>query len=90
MLQIVKIINAGNCELVIKWSDGKLQTLDSRQVQSLCPCARCQDGKGLVDKNVKILSFQMMGRFGLKVRFSSGCQSGIYSLNMLRSWLKDL
>jgi len=89
MLQIEKIINAGNCELVLKWSDGKMQALSAYALQASCPCARCVEKTSSVDKNVKVLGFELKGNFGIKIRFSSGCQSGIYSLNLLRSWLKN-
>jgi ATP-binding protein involved in chromosome partitioning len=90
MLEVEKIINTSNCELVIKWSDGSFQALSAYKLQSSCSCVRCLEHPGVVAQDVRIVSFQIKGRFGLQVRFSSGCQSGIYTFNQIRSWLKNL
>lgn len=88
MHEIDKIINAGNCELVIKWKDGKSQALKADYLESLCPCVDCQGVKKEALVDVKILSFIVKGRFGVKLEFSQGCSKGIYSFQQIRSWLK--
>ena len=90
MLQVEKIINAGNCELVLKWSDGRLQTLKAAFLQKRCPCVNCTTKGAEVKPDVKIQDFRLKARMGVQVVFSSGCQSGIYSFNEMRSWLNDL
>lgn len=90
MLQVEKIINAGNCELVIKWSDGQRQILKAQFLQLNCPCVNCEDNRPISAYDVKILSFELKGRLGLKVNFSAGCQKGIFSFNKIRSWLKNI
>ncbi len=89
MLEVDKIINAGNCQLVIKWGDGKTQTVDARDLQARCPCVRCRLQPVFIDPEVKIVEFVTKGRLGIKVRFSSGCQNGIYSFREIRTWLKN-
>jgi DUF971 family protein len=90
MLFIEKIINAGNCELVIKWNDGKQQILKAYFLQANCPCISCQIGDACTKEDVKINKVVVKARLGLQIVFSSGCQKGIYSFNQIRSWLKDL
>lgn len=89
MHEIEKIINAGNCEIVIKWKDGKSQALSAGFLQARCPCVECAGHDKSPLEDVKVLSFMIKGRLGLKVQFSSGCQKGIYSFNQIRSWLKS-
>jgi DUF971 family protein len=90
MLFVDKIINTANCGFMIKWSDGKTQRIKADFLQARCPCINCQDGKNKVQDDVKILSFILKAKMGMKVQFSSGCQKGIYSFNEIRSWLKNL
>lgn len=88
MLQVEKILNAGNYELVVKWSDGMTQHIAASTLQENCPCVCCTMHKESIDPRVKILSFNIKGRLGIQIRFSSGCQKGIYSFNQIRAWLK--
>lgn len=89
MQEIEKIINAGNCEIVIKWKDGKSLAIAAPFMQERCPCIECSSTKLNKSPDVKILSFVIKGRLGLKVEFSSGCSKGIYSFYQIRSWLKN-
>lgn len=89
MHEIEKIINAGNCEIVIKWKDGKSQAIGASLMQAVCPCVDCLINGQTTSHDVKILSFSIKGRLGLKVEFSQGCSKGIYSFYQIRSWLKN-
>lgn len=89
MYEIEKIINAGNCEIVIKWKDGKSQAICASLWQGHCPCVDCQIKGCSTFYDVKVLSFVIKGRLGLKLLFSKGCSKGIYSFNQIRSWLKN-
>lgn len=62
--------------------------LEARFVQSRCPCARCQGGKGKGDleKPVSFLEFSLVGRYALRFGFSSGCSRGIYPFSLLKTW----
>jgi DUF971 family protein len=90
MLQVEKIISPCKRKIVIKWSDGKTQAVSAVKLQENCECARCLQKDKMIDPNVLILSFSIKGRLGVKISFSSGCQSGIHSFNKIRSWLKEL
>jgi len=51
-------------------------------IQKRCPCAGCVDGKP-VNSEVKATGIQQVGHYGLKIDFTSGCSSGIYSFESL-------
>lgn len=78
----------------VEWEDGYIQRFKLSELQKNCPCASCMDeftGKKLVDphsidENVKAIRLTNVGRYGLRVKFTSGCSTGIYSFNMLRQW----
>ena len=61
-------------------------------LQRVCPCANCRDeltGQRLADPNmvaqtVRAVTIQSVGRYGLKIHFTSGCSTGIYSFDQLR------
>jgi DUF971 family protein len=89
MHEIEKIINAGNCEIVIKWKDGKSQSISASAMQNQCPCVECLVNTQKNKRDIKILFFELKGRLGIKVQFSDGCSKGIYSFNQIRSWLKN-
>jgi DUF971 family protein len=88
-VEIEKIKTASNHQLVIKWSDKKIQPLEAFFVQSRCPCILCSKDNPKVEKDVKIESYEVKGRLGLKILFSSGCSRGIYPFSEIRSWLEE-
>ncbi len=53
------------------------------ELQIRCPCARCA-GQGKSELNVKIVALQKVGRYALKIQFTSGCSQGIYSVELLQ------
>jgi len=88
-LKIEKIKTAGNHELMIKWGDKKLQLIEAFRIQERCPCIECDGVFPKVDPRVQIDRFEMKGRLGLKIQFSSGCSRGIYTFSEIRSWLSE-
>lgn len=74
------------------WNDGKEQDIRLRDLQKACPCANCTDefsGKRILDENgvkddVKALAIRNVGRYGVQIKFSSGCSTGIFSFDALR------
>jgi len=74
------------------WNDGSEQELRMSDLQRSCSCANCVEeysGKrllnpGTIDENVQAHEIRMVGRYGLRVQFSSGCSTGIYSFNMIK------
>jgi len=63
--------------------NGEAVSIRLSELQKRCPCAGCVEKRPEVDENVKATHIQQVGRYGLKIQFTSGCSSGIYSFNTL-------
>jgi DUF971 family protein len=68
----------------IEWSDGKIASYRLRELQCRCTCARCREHQHAVDEQVKAVRIVSVGRYALRVDFTSGCSKGIYSFAFLR------
>lgn len=87
------IRKVGDSELLILWDDGERCLYSNIYLQLHCRCASCVDewtGEQIVkpqdiDADVRILDIQPVGRYGVRFRWSSGCQTGIYTFEYLRS-----
>lgn len=74
-------LDEGN--LKISWGDGWERIFPVAKIQSCCPCARCEHSR-LLDPLVQGISVELVGRYGVKIQFSSGCSRGIYPFSVLR------
>lgn len=82
----------GERGLELHWSDGRRDVLDVVLLRRRCPCASCIDEwtrKPLIDpdqipESVRPRSIETLGRYALKITFSDGHRTGIYSFDMLR------
>jgi len=63
--------------------NGEWHALSLHEIQKNCPCARCSKEKKS-DPKVALLEFSLMGRYALKITFSSGCSRGIYPFSLLK------
>jgi DUF971 family protein len=89
---IRKISQKDNHTFSIEWSDGITQVFRLADLQRNCCCAGCVDettGERRVDPcsvkdDVRADKLVSIGRYALRVVFTSGCSSGIYSFDMLR------
>lgn len=95
-VMIKSIVQKDNFHFTIDWSDGVSWDYKLSELQRRCPCAKCYDpesGKQLVPpsgiENVKAKQVRSVGRYGLRIQFTSGCSMGIYSYNMLRKMVGD-
>lgn len=76
--------------LSIEWADGKVSQFSLGKLQSQCPCANCvNEVTGVrniqpVRGDVEALKVFNVGRYGLRIQFSSGCSTGIYSFDFLK------
>lgn len=94
---IKKISQKTNVIFVIEWSDGVIIDYRLGALQKRCPCAQCYDpvsGKQLcldrqLDSDVRALRLMSVGRYALRIQFTSGCSKGIYSFAMLRQLAKE-
>lgn len=77
-------VNADN-RLTLTWSDGLEQQHSLELLQKACPCAACHSSlNGKPCGDVTALKIAPIGRYALKITFSSGCSDGIYSFDLLR------
>jgi ATP-binding protein involved in chromosome partitioning len=87
-----RVFQAGPRTLAIAWSDGREARYDVRELRLQCPCATCRDemtGERILDparvpEDVRPVHLQSVGNYGLKIRWSDGHDTGIYSYDRLR------
>jgi len=70
--------------LRIVWKDGFQKKIGVADVQKLCPCAKCQTTKELKE-DVAAVRVDSVGRYAIKIQFTSGCSRGLYSYELLNS-----
>lgn len=78
--------------LFIAWTDGRQQDIDVVALRRVCPCAGCKDewthkpliSPASIPETVRPIFIESVGRYALKVGFSDGHSTGIYSFDTLR------
>ena len=81
--------NDGN--LLIRWDDGKESRFAPRWLRARCPCAGCVDewsgqrtvGEAQVKPDVRAQNLEPVGRYAVRVDWSDGHNSGIWSWEYL-------
>ncbi len=89
---IRKIRQKDNFTFTVEWSDGAVVDYRLSDLQKRCPCAGCidevtgqrQSGAAPVKEDVRAVRLTNVGRYALRIQFTSGCSNGIYSFSMLR------
>lgn len=79
--------------LGIQWTDGRRDALDVVMLRRKCPCAVCIDEwtreqrlkPSDVPDTVRPLHIESVGSYALKIEFTDGHSTGIYTFPMLRS-----
>jgi DUF971 family protein len=81
--------------LTIGWEDGTGTHFDLPTLRINCPCAEC---RGLRERGLPIwpkpgvppvleaLGAELVGGWGLSLRWNDGHDTGIYAWGMLRAW----
>lgn len=95
-LFIREIAQKDNYTFTITWNDGVVGNYRLSELQKQCPCAGCIDevtGKRILDeKNVKpdvrAVKIVSVGRYALRIQFTSGCSTGIYEFDLLHKLAK--
>ena len=96
-------IRDGN-QLVIEWSDGQRRAIGFDELRKACPCATCREQRNkpaepsgglpvLSMAEARPLTVQGMrpvGNYAYAVAFSDGHDTGIFTLELLRSLGKPL
>jgi DUF971 family protein len=86
-------------QLAIEWSDGHRSVYSWRHLRQNCPCASCKENVGRAVEPFHILtakelaattplaplSVSPVGHYAYKISWSDGHDSGIYTIEALRS-----
>ena len=78
--------------LTVEWKDGLVSHYDPFPLRDACPCAGCIDelsGKKTLDpksipKDIHIRNCEYIGNYALRIDWSDGHSSGIYTYKFLR------
>lgn len=95
-LRPLTIGREGTDQLVIEWSDGLRSTYTWQQLRKNCPCAGCREEREKPPDPFRILkpeelrplapvSMVPVGRYAYKITWSDGHDTGIYTLEHLRT-----
>jgi DUF971 family protein len=84
------IVYADN--LRIEWRDGAVSTYPFKSLRESCPCAGCVDeltGRKVLDPksipgDIHIASCDYVGNYAIRISWSDGHNTGIYSFRFLR------
>ncbi|MBM4250343.1 MAG: DUF971 domain-containing protein [Deltaproteobacteria bacterium] len=93
-IRVSAIEQAGPRTLAITWSDGHKDQFDVVKLRRSCPCASCIDEWTReqrlkpedVPDTVRPLKIESVGAYALKIHFSDGHATGIYTFQMLRAF----
>lgn len=78
--------------LSIEWADGHESAYDGAYLRMMCPCAKCRGhSPGEVEpptwsdcKDVRVQHAAAVGAYALRLDFTDGHDTGIYSFDWLR------
>ena len=88
-------IERSSTSLKIEWKDSSYSKLSYRLLRQKCPCARCDAVR--LDKdpfhilpaddffdNLRLVDIQRVGRYAVRLMWSDGHRTGIYTFQFLR------
>lgn len=92
-IRVKDIAQVDGRTLRITWTDGRTDRFDVVQLRRKCPCATCIDEwtreqrlkPSDVADTVRPVRIDSVGSYALKIEFSDGHSTGIYTFPMLRS-----
>lgn len=81
----------GGGEILITWDAGHVGTYPARFLRLACHCATCRDeftgrerlDSAAVPQDVRADSVSLMGNYAIKIRWSDGHDTGIYTYDYL-------
>ncbi|MFH1279674.1 MAG: DUF971 domain-containing protein [Candidatus Eisenbacteria bacterium] len=88
-----KMEKTGRDTLRITWDDGMTSEFNVATLRRACPCASCVDewsGERTLDPftvldTVRPMSIEPVGRYAIKITWTDGHDTGIYTFEYLRS-----
>ncbi len=89
-----KEITKDEKNVIVRWADGSETKIPFHDLRAACPCAECVDewtgAKRLreeqIPMNISALSFQSIGRYGVRINWSDGHGTGIYTYDRLKNF----
>jgi ATP-binding protein involved in chromosome partitioning len=80
-------------EVHVAWADGHRTVYTNRQLRETCPCAACVNeltGERMLDPrtvrpDIRAEEIGLVGRYAVKIRWSDGHATGIYTFRSLRA-----
>lgn len=89
----IEIVQQGETKLQIKWNDKHISDYTAQHLRLNCRCAICVDeatgAKRLkaadVADDIRILDVGSVGRYAIRILWSDGHDTGIYTFEHLRS-----
>jgi ATP-binding protein involved in chromosome partitioning len=91
--QVPRAIRRRPAAIEIDWGEGaEPQILGLRSLRVACPCAACVDemsGRRILDpssipEDIHAEALELVGAYGLRIRWSDGHGTGIYTFDFLR------
>jgi DUF971 family protein len=90
----VEIRRIEDREIHVTWSDGHRSVFPNKALRERCPCAGCVHeltGQRLLDPrsvrpDIRAEEITLVGRYAIRVRWSDGHATGIYTFEKLREW----
>lgn len=80
---ITSIDQKDNTKFTLSWTNGRVALYTLAKLQGKCPCAGCAATTPKVDEAVRAHKIQSIGRYAIKIDFTSGCSRGIYDFDLL-------
>jgi DUF971 family protein len=94
----VQIERQAGKRLLITWSDGQRRSYTYREIQDNCPCANCREKRRKPAEPaqvlpvispqeaqpLEILGMQPVGQYAYHIKFNQGCDTGIFTFELLR------
>ena len=83
---------AARGDFLIQWDAGHEGIYSARMLRLACPCAACREemsGRPLLDparvpEDIDGVSVQLVGQYGIRIDWSDGHNTGIYTYQLLR------
>jgi len=85
----VSIKRLGKASVEVGWADGHRSVYPNRYLRDHCPCATCRERPVrslpiLSADDVRALQIAVVGRYAIRIEWSDGHTTGIYSYETLR------
>jgi DUF971 family protein len=88
----------GQNQLIISWSDGERRLYGARELRDACPCATCREKAMHAEppgqlpvisprelQPLTVTGMKPVGSYAYAISFSDGHDTGIYSMELLKS-----